>query len=218
MDGSKVGRRLFLAGVAGGVAATWTAGVPALAAEVSGMSQNGWAVQPQTAGALASHRIEGSNASVTLLSGAVATVLLHVARRFNYEIGTLQDGDVTGYTAAVSGVPFESNYRSGTAIAIKPACYPAGARGNLFPHEIAAVRDILAECEGVVRWGGDDKKTPKEGHFQIDVPQGSAALARVAGKIAGWDSSAGQGAGVPADVFAPARRKAANELATRQAG
>jgi hypothetical protein len=144
-------------------------------------------------------------------------VLLHVARRFHYEIGTLKAGDITGYTTdTVVSAPFETNYRSGTAIAIRPAMYPAGAENCLFPHEIAIVRDILAECEGVVRWGGDDKKTPKEGHFQIDVKPRDAALDRVVRKIAGWGEEPGKGAGVQADPFAIDRRRVAQDLAESQ--
>ncbi|MBO2464141.1 hypothetical protein [Actinomadura violacea] len=61
--------------------------------------------------------------------------------------------------------PFESNYLSGTAIAVRPDLYPTGSAGNLLGYELLIVRDVLAECGGVVRWGGDDPKQPKEGPF-----------------------------------------------------
>lgn len=58
---------------------------------------------------------------------------------------------------------------SGTAIAIHPVLYPDGSKDGFFPHETVVVQDILADCEGVVRWGGDEKVS-MESHFQVDVP------------------------------------------------
>jgi hypothetical protein len=76
------------------------------------------------------------------------------------------------------------------------------------------VRDILAECEGVVRWGGDFKKSPKEGHFQLDVRPGNLKLAKVARKIGQWGPS--RAAGTPRDVFDESRRAPAKVLAKQQ--
>jgi hypothetical protein len=228
-DKTRFGRRRFLAGlgIAGGSAAAWSAGLatPAAAAQAGttewtqATSQNGWPVRSGhgRANTVTPHRIEGSDASVAVLSGPVAAVLLHVARRFHYEIATLGAGHVHGHTTdrTVTGA-YESNHLSGTAIAIRPDLYPAGARGCLFPHEVAVVRDILAECDGVVRWGGDDPKAAKEGHFHIDVKPGDARLAAVARRIDGWAREPGRGAGAPVDPFDGRRRKAALALADRQ--
>jgi hypothetical protein len=227
---ARLGRRGFLAGlgIAVGSATAWNVGLATPAAAGPALrttrwtkttSANGWPVQPGPgrADAVRSHRVQGSNASVAILSGEVAAVLLHVARRFHYEIGTLHAGHILGHTTdrAVVG-DFESNYLSGTAIAIRPDLYPAGANGCLFPHEVAIVRDIIAECDGVVRWGGDDRKAPKEGHFQIDVKPGDARLTKVARKFDGWAATPGKGAGAPVDPFAKPRRQAAEDLAARQ--
>lgn len=230
VPGAGFARRRFIAvlGIAGGAAAAWSGNLtPAEAATTpqttrwtKGTSQNGWPVQTGhgPGNAVTPQRLEGSNASVAILSGDVATVLLHVARRFHYEIATLGSGQIHGHTTdrTVTGA-FESNYLSGTAIAIRSHQYPPGAKGCLFAQEVAVVRDILAECEGVVRWGGDDAKTPKEGHFQIDVRPGDARLKKVAAKIGGWAEKPGKGAGVPVDPYVRQRRKAAKDLADRQA-
>ncbi|PSL52233.1 hypothetical protein B0I31_11460 [Saccharothrix carnea] len=211
-DVGRLGRRRFLA-ITGGLAAAVSVGLsapPASAAPSAGPPAN----PPARPDALATYPVEGSNASVTLLSGPSAVVLLHVARRFHYEVATLGADDITGYAELPAGTPFAADHRSGTALAILPSQYPAGATGGLFPHELAVVRDILAECEGVVRWGGDFRKTPKEGHFRVDVKPGDPALARVADKIRGWVDGPGRGA--PADPFAPGRRQAAERLAQRQ--
>ncbi|MGP3965825.1 M15 family metallopeptidase [Nonomuraea sp. 3N208] len=141
--------------------------------------------------------ISGSSANVTLRLGEVATILLHVAARFHYEIGTLVDGDVVGHrplgNTRLSAA--ESNHSSGTAIDIKPGWYPSGAKGGFFPNEKAVIRDILTECEGLVQWGGDSDQALSEGHFQIGVPPGDIRLGQVAEKIQGWNQKPGLGAG-----------------------
>nr|WP_042194603.1 hypothetical protein [Kibdelosporangium sp. MJ126-NF4]CEL21429.1 Phage endolysin [Kibdelosporangium sp. MJ126-NF4]CTQ96004.1 Phage endolysin [Kibdelosporangium sp. MJ126-NF4] len=172
MTDRNLGRRSFLVGVGATGALIWSTELAVASAAPAD-------------GQIAEHLVEGSSAAVALRTGAVATVLLYVARRFHYEIAPLKAGDITGFgtTRAVTA-RYEANYASGTAIAVLPGMYPTGARGCLFPHEVAVVRDILAECEGTVRWAGDEP-TPKEGHFQIAVAPGGAALRRVAEKLGG---------------------------------
>lgn len=100
-------------------------------------------------------------------NGDAATLLSHVARRFHYEIDQLREKDVTGHTTS-RGVrrPHESNHRSGTATVIRPHAYPLGVRGGPYPQELVVVRDILAELDGAVVWGGDFV-SPQESHFEI---------------------------------------------------
>ncbi|ONK10560.1 M15 family metallopeptidase [Streptomyces sp. MP131-18] len=144
-------------------------------------SANGWPVVDEAD----SHRIEGSGLDVRLLVGDVSVVLLHVARRYHYEIHELRRGEVTGHlTERAVAQPYESNHLSGTAIALRPGAHPVGVQDGLFPQQRAAVRHILAECEGVVGWGGDEQ-TPKESHFEIAVGPGDARLARLADLIRG---------------------------------
>ncbi|MFV2112704.1 hypothetical protein ACFHW0_10255 [Micromonospora sp. LOL_025] len=176
-------------------------------------TQNGW---PVIGSDRASRlRVEGANATVALLPGTTAAVLLHVARRFHYEVDSIEtiNGHRSDRRVAAA---YESNYLSGTAIELLPGRFPAGARDGLFPHELATVRDILAECEGVVRWGGDHRTLPKEGHFQIDVRPGDGRLRRVAVRIREWTEKPGQGAGTAPDIFSRPRLAAASGLADRQ--
>ncbi|MFD2354201.1 hypothetical protein ACFSTC_40360 [Nonomuraea ferruginea] len=114
--------------------------------------------------------------------------------------------------------PFESAYLSGTAIAIHPAAYPLRGSERLWPHQELIVRDILADCAGTVRWGGD--LTPvKASHFQIDVAPGSRKLARVAAELR-TDRSAPAVplAGAAVDPATPARRVRARALQRTQGG
>jgi hypothetical protein len=215
-------RLLATVGAAAAGAAVGIAGSSALAqaAPTAGIwskrnSQNGWPVVD--AGKVRGFTVEGSNAAVSLLPGDVAIVLLHVARRFHYEIGTLHSGDVHGHsTARTIGAPLESNYLSGTAVGIRPNLYTAGSAGNLFARELVIIRDILAECEGVVRWGGDDKDRPNEGHFQIDVAPGHRRLTQIAERIRSWQEKPGQGAGSAVEPLASTRRSAAKALERTQ--
>ncbi|WP_225877402.1 M15 family metallopeptidase [Streptomyces resistomycificus] len=143
------------------------------------------------------------------------TILVHVVRRFHYEIEALRPGDVIGYRTPSTTKGYETNHASGTAIDIRPDCYPAGVRGGFFAPQLAVVRDLLADCEGVVRWGGDFT-TPDESHFQIDVPPASPEVKRVADKLRSWNATPGDGAGVTRDPQDTDRRSAARALQRRQ--
>ncbi|MBO0656799.1 hypothetical protein J1792_29885 [Streptomyces triculaminicus] len=193
--------------------------VPEAAAPLGALSANGWRMERTVGGG---GPVEGIGVTVALRAGDVETVLVHVVRRFHYEIAELGEGQVVGHLApgrvplARAGLPQppESNHASGTAVAIRPDWYPKGGRGGFFPLEMLALRDVLAECEGVVRWGGDAHERPYEALFFLDVPPGDARLARVAAKIRGG-GAVRPGAG-PVDVLAPGRRAAALRLERRQ--
>ena len=148
--------------------------------------------------------------------GDVETVLLHVLRRFNYEVRTLKRGDVIGCRKPGSTIAsYKSNNASGTAVDVCPQVYPAGVKGGFFPLQLEVIRDILADCEGVVRWGGDLKPV-NESHFEIAVSPSSAQLTAVADKIRGWNHVPGAGAGVLANPRDPKRLQAAQKLKRRQ--
>jgi hypothetical protein len=224
----RLSRRLLLAGAAstiGGAAlglGVVTPG-PVVASPVpewrGRRSANGWPIVDE----VPQHAVEGSDVTVRLLAGDVATVLLHIVRRFSYEVDELEPtaanepSELVGHTAVGSvAADFESNHFSGTAVGIRPTLYPIRANGGFFPHDLVVIRDVLADCEGVVRWGGDMDPV-KESHFQIDVRPGNAGLARVASKIRGWEASPDAGAGAT-DPLAPGRRNAARALERIQAG
>ncbi|MGI5377833.1 hypothetical protein ACQEV2_27020 [Streptomyces sp. CA-251387] len=211
-------RRHFIGASAGVVGAlTLTTAGEAAAAPAdgrtwsTGRSANGWPVL-RTA---ESFRIEGSDRTVRLAGGDAATVLLHVARRFHYEIDSLRSGDVHGWTDDREvKADYESNHLSGTAIAIRRLDYPVGSKGNLYPNELIVVRDILTELDGIVAWGGDFT-TPKESHFEIAVRPGHPRLKGVARKIRRWETGPGdEGAGA-IDAFDPRRRRAVRAFQRR---
>ncbi|MGK5521148.1 hypothetical protein ACSNN9_17570 [Micromonospora sp. URMC 107] len=178
------------------------------------MSANGWKIDPA---AITTYRVEGSNASVALRRGRAAAVLLHIARRWHYEIAPLDTGEgggITGHTTRRTiRAGFESNYLSGTALALHPTAYPTGGSERLWPHHEAIVRDILADCQGTVVWGGD-LNPAKASHFEIVARPADKVLAQVAAYL---DTSAqtkfkSQTAGMVADPATPARREKVRRL------
>ncbi|MGC9665365.1 hypothetical protein ACNTMW_02280 [Planosporangium sp. 12N6] len=172
------------------------------------VSANGWRIDPK---AITTYRVEGSRASVALRQGHPAAVLLHIARRWHYEIAALDTGEgggIAGHTTQRAvGADFESNYLSGTALALHPTAYPLGGSERLWPQHEAIVRDILADCDGTVVWGGD-LSPAKASHFQLVARPGDKTLARVADRL---DTSRqtrfrSQTAGMVADPATPERR------------
>lgn len=149
--------------------------------------------------------------------GEVEQVLVHAIQRFHYEVDGLRDGDVESWRppANFGGADAISNLASGTAVRVRPGFYPAGSEGGFFPGQLAVLRDILAELDGVVRWGGDDAAVD-ESLLYIDVRPGDPRLSQVAERIRGWSSQPGIGAGGMLDIYSPARRKRARRIARAQ--
>jgi len=172
-------------------------------------SANGWPVLEHAT----PQAIEGSGRTVRLAGGDAAVILTHVARRFHYEIDALRAGDVQGHTTTLRHPqPYETNYTSGSALAIRPVAYPVGVKGGLYPAELVVVQDILAELDGVVAWGGDFSR-PKESHFEIAYGPGDPRVRAVARRIGGWTQApGGEGAGA-VDAFDPRRRAKARAFA-----
>ncbi|WP_432176712.1 hypothetical protein [Streptomyces sp. Tue6028] len=182
-------------------------------------SKNGWEMEKvvDDRGNIYTRPVTGTPVDVQVRMGDVETVLVHVVRRFHYEIDSLRKGDVVGWRTpgSVRRGLAESNQASGTAVQIRPGSYPLGVRGGFYPLQELVIRDILADAEGVVRWGGDDRK-PDESLFSIDVGPGDARLSAVAEKIRRWAETPGLGSGVLVDPLQPQRRKAAKRLAAQQ--
>ncbi|MFB7244402.1 hypothetical protein CW362_40205 [Streptomyces populi] len=184
-------------------------------------SKNGWEMEKvvNDRGHVYTRPVPGTALDgIQVRMAEVETVLVHVVSRFHYEIDTLRKGEVIGWRTpdSVRKRLAESNLASGTAVQIRPGSYPSGVRGGFYPMEELVIRDILAECEGVVRWGGDDS-TPDESLFYIDVPPGDKRLTEVAQKIRSWAFMPGRGSGVLVDTLQPQRRDAAKRLARQQA-
>ncbi|WP_037672520.1 hypothetical protein [Streptomyces globisporus] len=161
-------------------------------------SANGWTIQTNVDrdSQVWTRSVSGTGLTVPVWIGDVETVLLHVVRRFHYEVEELHAGDLVGWRPAeeVRRRHPESNLASGTAVRIRPG---AGAQGSLFPLQTDTVRAVLADCAGVVRWGGDDKPVD-ESLFYIAVGPLDTRLADLAARIREWNATPGEGAGATA--------------------
>ncbi|MFB7448478.1 hypothetical protein [Streptomyces sp. NPDC056194] len=162
-------------------------------------SANGWTIQTNVDrdSQVWTRSVAGAGLTVPVWIGDVETVLLHVVRRFHYEVEELHTGDLAGWRPAkeVRRHHPESNLASGTAVRIRPGI--GATHGTLFPLQTDTVRAILADCDGVVRWGGDDKPVD-ESLFYIAVGPLDPRLAALAARIREWNATPGEGAGVTA--------------------
>lgn len=144
-------------------------------------SQNGWPVD-RTGAQQDRSAVAGVTFPNGVRRGDVATVLHYVAYRFHREVEPLHAGWCWGwYVKNIEGSSAISNHASGTAIDLNAPSHPIGRRGTFSAAKVRAIRRILADCDGVVRWGGDYTGRADEMHFEII--KGAAAVAALARKI-----------------------------------
>lgn len=191
-------------------------GKPAGAPKKPPTSANGWTLAKQAnhISTVWTRPVAGTGLTFDVRIGDVELILVHVIRRFHYEVEQLRRIDLAGWRKAgtLRKGAAESNLASGTAVRIRPG---ASAKGGLFPLQELVLRDILADCEGVVRWGGDDSDVD-ESLFYIATGPDDALVTKVADKIRDWDATPGRGAGTAVDVRSPSRRTRADRLARVQ--
>ncbi len=149
------------------------------------VSANGWPMVDELARELRADLVldspaPGTGLRVPLAVGAPSALLLYVVRRYHYEIARLDLGpesvpQLTGYRPRPTGSlsAAASNHASGTALTIRSDWYPAGVVGGYDDRELTVLRDILAQCGGAVRWGGDTSEAPDESYFEIALAPGS---------------------------------------------
>lgn len=158
--------------------------VPALVAAET--SYNGWPVgTPGSVIGVQTYVVPGTSIAIPLKSGDIATVLIYFADRFNREVQPLLPWQEQGYSYRrnVNNPSVWSNHASGTAIDLNFELHPNTAKNTFSAAEVAAIRIILAYCEGVIYWGGDYSRTTDEMHFEINVPPGDVRLTALAAKI-----------------------------------
>jgi hypothetical protein len=138
-------------------------------ANVVERSYNGWQahrdrrqinVEPMT--------VSGSAFPGGVKRGDVTTVLQYVAEQFNARVEALRPDWCWGYNYRQNrNANNLSCHASGTAIDCNAPAHPNGKRGTFSAAQVRTIRQILAECGGVVQWGGDFRGTPDEMHFEI---------------------------------------------------
>lgn len=148
-------------------------------------SQNGYSANDRSV--IATYTVPGTTLRVALRKGDVSVVLLEFLRRYHREVESLYNTpqDLWGYaerTIRGSSTTL-SNHASGTAVDVRATAHPLGVRGTFPPQKLAALRRVLADFGGVLRWGGDYSGRPDEMHIEINA--GAAAVKRLADAIRG---------------------------------
>jgi len=144
----------------------------ASAAAVTPTSPNGFPVSASAAAIrVVAATVPGTSVRLPVRSGEVTTLLIHVARRFHQAVEPLVVPGCWGwaYRQNVNSPGTWSNHASGTAIDLNAPRHPNGSANTFTRAQVAAIRVILDECRGVVRWGGDYARTKDEMHFEINV-------------------------------------------------
>lgn len=142
-------------------------------------SQNGWTVYESSAGLWPFQWVTGR-----VRGGSVFTVLDYLAKRFNDEVEPIDRRSSWGYAnRAVRGSRSTSNHASGTAVDFNAPAHPLGKRGTFTASQRAAIRRILNDLDGCVRWGGDYSGRADEMHFEINASESD--VSRVAARILG---------------------------------
>lgn len=117
-------------------------------------------------------------------SGDAHTILNELGRRFNSEVETIRKDLSWGYAYRnVRGASIHSEHSAGTSVDFNAPAHGLGRVGTFSGAQVKAIRRILADLDGAVRWGGDYAVRKDEMHFELQG--GTAKLAKVAAKING---------------------------------
>lgn len=151
-------------------------------------SYNGWPAA-KNAGAIdidAEFTAAGRRFPGGVKRGPVSVVFRYLIEQFDRrveEVDLYDPGDEWGYyyKPSANSPNLISCHSSGTAVDINATRHPNGKRGTFTTGQVTAIRQILAELDDVVFWGGDFKTTPDEMHFEIRADE--QTVARVAGRL-----------------------------------
>jgi len=136
-------------------------------------SENGWEViKDQSDKRLTVARLAKSDIPLRLHKDA-AKLLAYVAVRFDKEVSPLRLNNKPGFQddggynfRKIDGSTKFSNHASGTAIDLNWQRFPMFKR-NMTKKQVAACQAIAADCEGLIRWGGDYTRAVDQMHFEI---------------------------------------------------
>ena len=144
-------------------------------------SDNGWdVITSQSSPKLTVIRLAKSGIPLRLNKEA-ARLLAYVALQFDQNVSPLKDNNKPGFQdeggynyRKMENSNVYSNHASGTAIDLNWQSFPMFRR-KMSSKQVAACRAIVAECEGLVRWGGDYRPTRVDQmHFEV-APKVTAA-------------------------------------------
>lgn len=139
------------------------------------VSQNGW-----TAPAPSLANLSWITGKVR--AGDVYVVFNYLCTRFNAEVERINKSWSWGYAfRPIAGTSTLSNHASGTAVDLNAPAHGLGLTGTFSAKQAAAIRQILADLEGIIRWGGNYRGRKDEMHFGVNTD--AATLHAIAVKI-----------------------------------
>lgn len=144
------------------------------------VSQNGFPANDRSL--IRSSLVAGTDVKLAVRIGPAGDLLLYAAARWHHEVEPLRasDGvlDCWGYAERlVRGSATEvSNHASGTAVDLRARIHPLGKVGTYSAAQVAAIKRILADCRGAIRWGGQYSGRKDEMHLEIVVSESACAL------------------------------------------
>lgn len=144
-------------------------------------SQNGWPANDVTR--TQSYKIPGTTRAVRLVKGPAGELLTLVAAWVHKNVEPIDKGEFDDWGYAERTIRGSSttlsNHASGTALDVNAVQHPLGVTGTWSASERTAVHGVLAKLGGTVRWG-EDYRNRKDGmHFEINVNDDAAGLAKI---------------------------------------
>jgi peptidoglycan hydrolase-like protein with peptidoglycan-binding domain len=150
------------------------------------VSQNNYSANDRSV--IVSYIVPGGR--LALRKGPAGALLAEAVRRWHVEVEPLQWPGTWGYAERPirGSTTVLSNHASGTAADCCAPRHPLGTdpAANFRPGQIAAVRRIVADSDGCLRWGGDYVGRKDGMHLEVIAPEArcAAVLARWQGKPA----------------------------------
>lgn len=144
-------------------------------------SQNGWSIVNGNQTDRTS--FAGKMAVGGVRKGDVSVIFNYLMSEFNSKVETIVQYGTWGWAPPklIPGGKTYSNHASATAVDINAPKHPWTKRGTFSASQVRGIRKILADCGGVVRWGGDYSSRPDEMHFEINA--NVAAVKTAASKL-----------------------------------
>lgn len=139
-------------------------------------------------------RYELPGGVVPLRAGAAGALLAWVGRQFHSRVEGLIWPGCWGYAYRdIRGATQLSNHASGTALDLNAPKHPLGTdpAANFTATQIRAIRSIVTQTEGCVRWGGDYTGRKDPMHFEINASEQQCAAVLAKLTAAGGASTTG---------------------------
>lgn len=132
-------------------------------------SQNGYGANDRDD--IKTYTVPGTDVRVPLRKGDAGYLLVHLAAAFHRAVEPIDRGQLDDWGYAPRPIRGQStvlsNHASGTAIDINATQHPRLKWYTFSPIKRRKIRALLAQYDGVIRWGGDYKRIPDDMHFEI---------------------------------------------------